>query len=147
MAKIEDIIAAERHRLENVLRAAYEAGKADAKNEILMVLSGGATTTSLIGGASEETDERKRAPKGLPRKLVRRVMFENHIIGGVTPQDIADAAVSEHEKMIRLSTIRGELRKGRDEGIYFDKDGHWSLTDEEYEDMLMDKELSMNEEA
>lgn len=146
MAKIEDIIAAEQHRLENVLRAAYEAGKADAKAEMLMVLSGEGPTSSTVGDRGDETSERKRAPKGLPRKFTKRVLFENQIIGGITPQNIVDAAVTEHEKMIAVSTIRSELRKGREDGIYIENDGFWLLSTQEYENMQLDLDLGAEDE-
>lgn len=128
MAEIDDIIAAEQKRLEHVLRAAYDAGRKAAKQELLAVLSSDTPTPSHVsaddGGAIKS---RQRAPKGLPRKLVSRVLHENHFLGS-TPQNIVDAAVTEDEKMIAVSTIRSELRKGKDEGRYVERDGLWSLS-------------------
>jgi hypothetical protein len=128
MARIEEIIRAEQKRLEAVLRAAYDAGREDAKRDMLAVLSGEATEYGRLA-ASEEGD-RKRAPKGLPRRLVTRVLADMDLIGS-TPQSIAEAAVTEHEKMIAVSSIRGELRKGEEEGRYREERGYWYLTPEE----------------
>lgn len=126
MARIDDIIQAEQKRIESVLRAAFAAGEESARANILAILSGPHTTP--IGPASEthDTEGRKRAPKGLPRKLVKRVLRENANFGS-TPQDIVDAAITEDERMIAVSTIRGELRKGLESGLYIDRDGRWYL--------------------
>lgn len=131
MTRIEDIIAAEQKRVETILRAAYDAGKADAKREMLSVLSGDTTSSSGMPQKELGVEGRKRAPRGLPRKFVTRVLFDNHIIGS-TPQDIVDAAISEHEKMIPISTVRSELRNGIADGRYEEANGYWSLSDDEY---------------
>lgn len=127
MVRIEDIITAEQKRLEGVLRAAYDAGKADAKTEMLAVLSG--ERQDMPASSSEDRSSesgRKRAPRGLPKKLTKRVLKENAIYGS-TPQDILDAATDEFEKMISISSIRSELRKGLKEGAYKEADGKWYL--------------------
>ncbi|WP_322891230.1 MULTISPECIES: hypothetical protein [unclassified Yoonia] len=126
MSRIEDIIQAEQKRLETVLRAAFEAGEEHAKSHMLSLLSGNTTKSGRVDTSHDENDDRKRAPRGLPRKLVQRVLAENEIFGS-SPQDIESAAVTEFEKMIAVSTIRGELRKGLKEGLYIEKDGLWYL--------------------
>jgi hypothetical protein len=97
---------------------------------MLSVLSGG-DTKSAKSESPSATSSRKRAPRGLPRKLVSRVLYDNDAFGS-TPQDIVDSAVSEDEKMIAISTVRSELRKGEDEGIYQSSDGDWRLTPASY---------------
>ncbi|WP_019955578.1 hypothetical protein [Yoonia vestfoldensis] len=126
MSRIDDIIHAEQKRLETVLRAAFEAGEEHAKSHMLSLLSGGITKYTKTDTAQDENDNRKRAPRGLPRKLVQRVLAENAIFGS-SPQDIESAAVTEFEKMIAISTIRGELRKGASDGLYVERDGLWYL--------------------
>lgn len=126
MARIDDIILAEQKRLESVLRAAFEAGEESARANMLAVLSGGHTKSAKSGPVDDSAAERKRAPRGLPRKLVKRVLKDNAYLG-TSPQDITDAAVDEFEKMIAVSTIRGELRKGKEDGLYIEKDGLWYL--------------------
>lgn len=130
MAGIDDIISAEKKRLETVLRAAYEAGREAARHEMLSVLSGEGTKQAKPEGPSSHA-ARKRAPRGLPRKLVSRVLFDNDAFGS-TPQDIVDAAITDDEKMIAISTIRSELRNGESDGIYQSGDGYWRLTPAAY---------------
>lgn len=138
MTRFEDIIEAEQKRLASVLRAAFEAGEQSARHKILSMLSEDATIDSSASTASDEISERKRAPRGLPRKLVKRVLAEREYLGS-GPQDIADAAVTEHEKMIALSTIRGELRKGTEAGLYLERDGLFYL-DPDAADSVDDQE-------
>lgn len=123
MAKIDDIISAEQNRVESILRAAYEAGKEDAKIEMLRVLAGESTTSSGTD-ASQSKEVRRRAPKGLAKKLVTRVLMDNVVIGS-TPQDIAAAAITDDEKMIAESSIRSELRQGKTDGRYKENGGRW----------------------
>lgn len=130
MASITEIIHAEQKRIETVLRAAYEAGKADAKREMLLVLSGGDPKSAISDGFDDTDGDRKRAPRGLPRKLTTRVLYENYIFGGVTPQKICDAAVTDYEKMIAPSSIRSELRRGAEEGRYEESGDGWTLSNQ-----------------
>ena len=137
---IRDVIAAE-------VKAAYNRGKADAKAEIFSILSADSTDhegksdhhdapTPIICDAEEEDRPedgaldatRKRAPRGLPRALAERALAM-HKDEGCTPADILLAAESDYEKMIKLTSIRSELRKGRKEGRYEERGGIWFLTD------------------
>ena len=126
VARIDDIIAAEQKRLESVLRAAFEAGQEHARSNMLALLSGDASKSANVLATAEHAPDRKRAPRGLPRKLVMRVLTDNSFLGS-SPQDIESAAVTEFEKMIALSTIRGELRKGKETGLYIEENGLWYL--------------------
>ncbi len=126
MVRIEDIILAEQKRLEGVLRAAFAAGEEHAKSNMLALLSGEDTKYAKQSDPTDVNNDRKRAPRGLPRKLVNRVLSDNSFIG-TSPQDIEDAAITDDEKMIALSTIRGELRKGKEAGRYTEEDGLWYL--------------------
>lgn len=121
-------------QIEAALAEAYARGKADAKRELRNLLM---ETDNALGGAIGPTPERandsdhdgaesyqrQRAPKGLPKKLIDRVLSGQ--TGGVSPQDIVDAAATEYEKMIKLSSIRGELRNGQRERRYSERDGLW----------------------
>lgn len=131
MTKINDIIAAETKRLEMVLRSAFEAGREAARRDMLNLISGEVQHIDPLHSSQSADAERKRAPKGLVGKLVARVLFENHIIGS-KPQDICDAAITEHEKMITASTVRGELRRGKEDGRYVEDNGSWRLSGSEY---------------
>lgn len=128
------------------VKVGYLAGSDEAKKRILAALSvegsnanamrtaeaGAIGTTELggLGSLGERADDhdRKRAPRGLPRALTNRVLLSNGDMGGVRPQDIIDAAKTEYERMIAVSTIRSELRKGREDGRYQENNGLWSLT-------------------
>jgi len=124
MARIDDIIISEQKRLESVLRAAYEAGEEASRSHILGILSGETAKSGVAANSAAVNADRKRAPRGLPRKLVLRVLMDNASFGS-TPQSIVDAAITDDEKMIALSTVRSELRKGLAEGLYVERDGHW----------------------
>ena len=81
--------------------------------------------------------DRLRAPKGLPKALVDRVLYDLDVLG-VRLQDIMNEAKTEHEKMIAASTIRGVLRKGAKDGHYEEKNGYWGLT-EAYKEEIKDR--------
>ena len=74
---------------------------------------------------SDAGAERKRAPKGLPRQFVTRVLTDRP--DGASLVDILTMAQTDHERMIAPSTIRGELRKGREEGRYEERNNLWTL--------------------
>ncbi|MBI1418868.1 MAG: hypothetical protein GC146_16750 [Limimaricola sp.] len=130
------------------LTEAYLLGQSDAKAEMLALLSGrtsGLATThndlspespapTIAGHEYDEDDDetsetvggRKRAPKGLPRALTDRVLSERNDVGS-SPQDILEAAQTDYERMIKVSTIRGELRKGLEDGRYTERNGLWYI--------------------
>lgn len=144
--KIEAALEALKTAMADDLKAAYEHGKRDAKAEILAILStGGAVSVEVAQNAgkhgevvlatiSEAPDftpanhERKRAPRGLPRTLTERALRE-YLDVGRTPADILDYATTSYEKMIKLSSLRSELRKGEKEGRYREHSGVWFLTE------------------
>lgn len=136
--------------LSEAIEDAYARGRADAKREMLALLSNEPAEVTdamprLASGEIEATHnsaredgdeeavdfaarspiERKRAPKGLPRAVVDRALGEaKH---GLTPQDIAESFRNDYERMIAVSTLRGELRKGMNEGRYYEQNGQWFL--------------------
>lgn len=136
--------------LSEAIEEAYARGRADAKREMLALLSNEPTEVTgaiprLASGEMEaeynndrkDADEeavdfaarppieRKRAPKGLPRAVVDRALGEaKH---GLRPQDIAEFFRDDYERMIAVSTLRGELRKGMSEGRYYEQNGQWFL--------------------
>lgn len=134
--------------LDVIRQEAYTRGRAEAKAEILALLQidnppaleqqrnepalseGQAQDVGprVVHNANEDPElvaERKRAPKGLPRELTLRVVRSRP--DGVTAKDIADAAASDNERMIKESTIRGELRRGREEGLFEERNRRWFL--------------------
>lgn len=149
-AAVEAINAQIAASMEAVWNGAYAQGKADAKAELLALLQGGlsADLSHALPQPSGETPERptpdvvaiesqhqqidnerpggrKRAPKGLPRKLVTRALGEAS--SGLTPQQILDSSKTDYEKMIKVTTIRSELRNGKSDGIYEEDRGLWFL--------------------
>lgn len=113
----------------------YERGQADAKREMLALLtrtSGGVHQENSVPEGSAErqlqnyseipADERKRAPKGIVPKFVTRVLAENP---GLTPKEFLQFAVTEYEKMIKPESIRSELNAGKGKGRYRTEAGKW----------------------
>ena len=112
---------------------AYERGKADARRELMALGSQPVAEVSIAPaphyGHSINTTtparERQRAPKGIVRKFIIRVLADND--NGMTPPAIVARAETEFEKMIKLASVRSELRAGRADGRYRDDNGHWYL--------------------
>ena len=77
---------------------------------------------------ADEGIDRKRAPKGLVRKVIVRTLSEG---SGQTVQEIEATAKDDLEKMIKSSSYRSELRKGRDSGLYHEDSGRWYLVAKE----------------
>lgn len=151
-SKLTDILVALQSEIDRACldaeRRGYERGASDAKSEILALLQGGnvpkarhshepsllAESEPLdLGGAispaSDSGDfsagDRKRAPRGLPSAFTDRVLRSRP--QGSTTKDILAAASSDLERMIKDSTIRGELRKGRESGRYEERNSLWYI--------------------
>lgn len=75
----------------------------------------------------EDDNKRKRAPKGLARKVIIRELQRRP---GLTPSEIATGATADLEKMIADASYRSELRKGRGDDRYRYENGKWFLVDE-----------------
>lgn len=127
--------------------AAYERGKADARRELLEFLGDKPspavapqsprepyTIVSETINSGFEEQERQRAPKGMARTLILRAMRESIIGGGIEPKDASEAARTDLERMVQVSSIRGELRRGRDKGQYVERNGKWYLADGEVDE-------------
>lgn len=136
MPSIQEIIAAEQKRLEQVLRAAYESGKADAKSEMLKVL-GGETPNGVSPASSEEqpVSARKRAPRGLALRMITARLKDNAIYG-MTVREILDSRMTSDEKMLAPSSIRAVLRKGAEDGTFEERNGKWYLASPETSDAV-----------
>ena len=115
--------------------AAYERGKEDAKKEILDLLgSGGAQLTrarATRGRPAKKAEPktrrasgRKRAPKGSVPRFVEQALRDRP---GLTPPEILARAATDMERLIKLPSIRTELRNGGKQGKYESNDGRWSL--------------------
>lgn len=116
--------------------AAYERGKADAKRELLAFLGAKPSMQSepakrpLASNSDirRPPQDRQRAPKGIVPQFVRRVLSEHTKAGQrLTPQEIIEHAETDFEKMIKVASVRGELRAGRDAGRYREIGGRWLL--------------------
>lgn len=115
----------------------YRQGLADAEKRLLAAIRGtsGEIKPSLISGAGAPADdtstkaviqERQRAPKGMVRKLVIRAMRECGNTG-IVPARVIERATTDHERMVKIASVRSELRKGRNDGRYRDDGGRWFL--------------------
>ena len=121
--------------IEEIESAAYERGKEDAKKEILDLLgSRGAQLTRVRATRvrprkkaeprTRRASGRKRAPKGSVPRFVEQALRDRP---GLTPPEILARAATDMERLIKLPSIRTELRNGGKQGKYESNDGRWSL--------------------
>ncbi len=114
---------------------AYARGQADAKKEMLDLLGTGgerAARTRATRGRRAKTaaapkrraSGRKRAPKGSVPRFVEQALREQP---GLTPPEILARAATDMERLIKLPSIRTELRNGRRQGKYELNGGRWTL--------------------
>ena len=115
--------------------AAYERGKEDAKKEILDLLGSRGAPLARAGATrgrprkkaeprTRRASGRKRAPKGSVPRFVEQALSDQP---GLTPPEILARAATDMERLIKLPSIRTELRNGRRQGKYALNDGRWSL--------------------
>ena len=114
---------------------AYARGRADARKELLDLLG---TGTGRSAGAKpsrgrpgrpaaapkRRASGRKRAPKGSVPRFVEQALRDNP---GQTPPEILARAADDMERLIKLASIRTELRNGGKQGKYQQRDGRWFL--------------------
>lgn len=113
---------------------AYARGQADAKKEILDLLGTGGERAVRARGTrgrrakaaapKRRASGRKRAPKGSVPRFVEQALRASP---GLTPPEILARAATDMERLIKLPSIRTELRNGRNQGKYELNDGRWSL--------------------
>jgi galactose-1-phosphate uridylyltransferase len=130
-SEIDEIIRLIRATMEDI----YQRGRADERRHFREILFQEVASVQVQTDAPEHKvisanphphgEVRKRAPRGLPQALTTRVLMANS--NGVTAQDIVEAAKTDHERMIAVSSIRGELRKGLEDGRYEERRGLWHL--------------------
>ena len=114
---------------------AYARGQADARTELLNLL--GAATRQAAGreahrGRFTKSDSartrrsrgRKRAPKGSVPRFVEQALRDHP---GQTPPELLARAAGDIERLIKLPSIRTELRNGGKQGKYEQVDGRWFL--------------------
>lgn len=119
--------------VEEIEAEAYARGKADARTEILSVLTAaGEPVRKPRRGEPQAARPAhkpragggKRAPKGTVRALVERALRDRP---GLSSAEILNRADSAAERLVKLSSIRVELHTGRRQGRYETADGRWSL--------------------
>lgn len=114
---------------------AYARGQADVRTELMNLLGAGTrqrvAPKAVRGGTAESapvrkrrSSGRKRAPKGSVPRFVERAL-RNH--PGQTPQEILARTDDDMERLIKLPSIRNELRNGGKQGKYQQSDGRWFL--------------------
>ena len=115
---------------------AYARGRADARKELLDLLGSGGVGAARAKGSrgrkagtaatpKRRASGRKRAPKGSVPRFVEQALRERP---GRTPPEILARAATDMERLIKLPSIRTELRNGRRQGKYELSGGRWSLT-------------------
>lgn len=139
MARFEEEMKAFQMALARAYDQGFHDGAERAKQQVIAAITGASSSVvEVVDLAETESkdaveapkaveEKRKRAPKGLPRALTMKAMKGNS--NGVTPQQIAESAETDFEKMIAISSIRSELRKGEVEDRYVEVDGLWHLAD------------------
>lgn len=113
---------------------AYARGQTDARKEILDALAAGG---GQLAGAKTARGRRgkraapkrgsggrKRAPRGSVPRFVERALQGGQAL---TPPEILERAATDAERLIKLPSIRTELRNGRRTGKYALNDGRWSF--------------------
>ena len=111
---------------------AYARGRSDARKELLDILGAGGKRAAPSGArrgrpgavARRRAGGSKRAPRGSVPRFVEQALRDHP---GSTVQEILGLAATDAERLIRLSSIRTELRNGRKQGRYELRDGRWSL--------------------
>jgi hypothetical protein len=139
----EDIVARLRRAVAEAEQRGYERGVRETMEKIHNVVMSDALGATLGGVAraiepeadvgvnqsrdsDSATHDRKRAPRGLVRDVVKRALDKQP---GLTPAEIEATAQGDLEKMIRASSYRSELRKGLDSGLYREQGGKWFLVE------------------
>ena len=105
-------------------RAGYEKGLTDSEARVIAAIR----NADSDAVESEQAPPRHRAPKGLVGEMVQRVMTEQDN-AGVTADQILDGAKTDLERMVKKSSVRGELRAGRHKGLYTLSNGRWFLAE------------------
>ena len=114
---------------------AYARGQADARKELLDLLGSGTARRAAAKASrgrpakpaaapKRRASGRKRAPKGSVPRFVEQALRDNP---GQTPPEILARAAGDMERLIKLPSIRTELRNGGKQGKYEQKDGRWFL--------------------
>ena len=113
---------------------AYARGRSDARKELLDILGAGGKRPAPAGARrgrrpgtgtpKPRTGGSKRAPRGSVPRFVEQALRDHP---GSTVQEILALAVTDEERLIRLSSIRVELQNGRKQGRYESRDRRWSL--------------------
>ena len=111
---------------------AYARGRSDARKELLDILGAGGERASPTGArrgrpravAKRRAGGSKRAPKGSVPRFVEQALRDHP---DSTVQEILALAATDEERLIKLPSIRLELRNGRKQGRYESRGRRWSL--------------------
>ena len=114
---------------------AYARGRAEARQELLNLLGSGGVgaprakpsrgrKAGAAAAPKRRASGRKRAPKGSVPRFVEQVLRGRP---SLTPPEILACAATDMEHLIKLASIRTELRNGRGQGKYELSGGRWSL--------------------
>ena len=113
---------------------AYARGQSDARKELLDILGAGGERAAPAGARrgrrpgtrtpKPRAGGSKRAPKGSVPRFVEQALRDHP---GSTVQEILGLAATDVERLIKLPSIRLELRNGRKQGRYESHGRRWSL--------------------
>ena len=111
---------------------AYARGQADARKELLDILGAGERAAPArarrgrpaASAPKRRASGRKQAPRGSVPRFVEQALRDHP---GSTVQEIPGLAATDVERLIKLPSIRLELRNGRKQGRYESRDRRWSL--------------------
>ena len=112
---------------------AYARGRSDARKALLDILGAGGERASPAGARrgkpgvaapKRRAGGSKRAPRGSVPRFVEQALRDNP---GSTVQEILGLAATDGERLIKLPSIRVELRNGRKQGRYESRGRRWSL--------------------
>ncbi len=115
-------------QIKQLFAAEYARGDRDARARIMQAAQGDAvveTTKRHALSRVRSTLPHRRAVRGTADALIKRVLGENR--KGVSALDIQRMAVTPKEKAVSYSGIRFALVRGREKGIYRNKNGKWFL--------------------
>jgi hypothetical protein len=124
------VLAAASEAIAAAVEEAYRAGELAARERVLAAIgvTGAAPAVAVAMSSSPGVvrvdDTGRRAPRGLTKEVVTRVLRENP--GGLSLEDVQRLALG-HDRRLAEKTVYNELMRGRS-AEYRHVEGKWHLT-------------------